>query len=511
MQHRNDALAELLATLDLGTSVAETDQLLEVAKVETSAFRDLLNDKVDLIPGTKGSGKSALFRIFVQFLPDMLLNAQRVVVAHGVEDPGDPVFDAFRDDFKQLDESDFVAFWCIYLISLAHEQFIKGPRYLSLLEDAEKEIDAFRAACVSAKIPEIRAKKSLRGILEWTLNVLKKWRPRLTYRLPNDQGELELDLGLPQVPGKGQPGSGASEAALPRYLTEVRRALEAVLVRTNLSIWLMIDRLDEIFPRRSELERTALRGLLRAMRILSSNLIRVKVFLRDDMLENVVQGQNGFVALTHITARQADTLRWTEDQILSMVVKRFFANRKLCEYLQIDRERLEASADYRREAFEKVFPRTVHRGEKQSPTLTWIYTRCADGRGVVTPRDVLDLLIRANQHQQDACRANPAGSSEWVIASPALKYGLEQLSVRKRTTYLQAEFPHLWQHIEKLMGGKTEYSEQALRRTFGAEWERVTADLVSIGLLAPGTRRGAPAYVIPFLYRRGLELTQGRA
>ena len=76
---------------------------------------------------------------------------------------------------------------------------------------------------------------------------------------------------------------------------------------------------------------------------------------------------------------------------------------------------------------------------------------------------------------------------------------------------LLVSFPHLWPHIETLVGGKTEYSEQALRRTLGSEWRRVTDDLVSIGLFATATRRGEPAYIIPFLYRRGLEVTQGRA
>lgn len=511
MHHSNGVLAELLAQLNLGSSVAETDQLLEVARVETSAFRDLLNDKVDLVPGTKGSGKSALFRIFVQFLPDHLLEQRRVVVAHGVDDPGDPVFDAFRDDFEKLNEREFVAFWCIYLISLAHEQFIKGPRYASLLGAASKEIDGFRTACAAARIPEIQARKSLRGILEWTLSVLRSWRPKVTYTIPGGAGELELDLGLPGPSPRATVAAADDDTTLPRYITDVRHALEAVLRRANLSIWLMIDRLDEVFPRRSELERTALRGLLRALRILSSEPIRVKVFLRDDMLEHVVQGQDGFVALTHVTARQADTLRWTEDQVLTMVVKRMFANSQLREYLGIDGERLEASVDYRREAFAAVFPPTVHRGPKQSPTLTWIYARCADGRGVVTPRDVLDLLIRASQHQHDSCRANPEGTSEWIITAPALKYGLDELSVRKKTTYLQAEFPHLWGHIERLMNGKTEYNNRALRRTFGEEWERVSTDLISIGLFARGTRRGETVYVIPSLYRRGLELTQGRA
>jgi hypothetical protein len=140
-------------------------------------------------------------------------------------------------------------------------------------EDAGKEIDAFRSACVAAGIPEVRAQKSLRSILEWTLNVLRSWRPKLTYRLPADTGELELDLGLPKP--QAQPAGAAvdADAALPRYITDVRHALEAILSRSNLSIWLMIDRLDEVFPRRSDLERTALRGLLRAMRILSSEPI----------------------------------------------------------------------------------------------------------------------------------------------------------------------------------------------------------------------------------------------
>ena len=35
---------------------------MEAARVETSVFSDLLADRVDLVPGTKGSGKSVLYR-----------------------------------------------------------------------------------------------------------------------------------------------------------------------------------------------------------------------------------------------------------------------------------------------------------------------------------------------------------------------------------------------------------------------------------------------------------------
>ena len=253
-----------------------------------------------------------------------------------------------------MSEEEFISFWCIYLVSLAHEHFIKGSRYRKLLGAADKEIQKFQMACSNAKIPEIQAKKSLRDILEWSLHVLASWRPKLKYQPPGDGGELELDL-FGQVIPENAGGETLPEHSLPKYVNEIKQTLEDVLAISHLSLWLMIDRLDEIFPRRSDVEKTALRGLLRAMRYFGSANIRVKVFLRDDMLEQVVGTSDGFTALTHVTARQADTLRWTEDQILAMVVKRLVVNDALVEYLGVNREQIEASASYRRQCLTRCF------------------------------------------------------------------------------------------------------------------------------------------------------------
>jgi len=511
MTHQNKTLSTLLQGLDLGSSVAELDTALEAAMIDTSALSDLLNDRVDLIPGTKGSGKSALFRIFVDFLPDLLLRQRKVVIAHGVQAPGDPVFHAFTDRFSQLSENEFVSFWCIYLVSLAHEQFIKGDRYREFLAQAGAEINIFRTACLNAKIPEVEAKKSLRSILEWSLHVLQTWRPRIKFQPPGEVGEFELDLfGSKRDEYTEQP-DGADEAGLPKYLNDVKDSLEAVLQACKLSLWLMVDRLDEVFPRRSDVERTALRGLLRAMRYFSSPCVRVKVFLRDDMLEEVVRTEEGFTALTHVTVRQADTLRWTQDQILAMVVKRIFASKRLAAYLKIDRDQLEARASYRKQAFDLVFPPTVFKGAKQSTTVRWICNHCADGRGVVTPRDVLDLLIRAKQRQQDLYSADLEGASEFVIGGPAIQYGFEELSKRKRDTYLRAEFPHLWKDIEKFQAGKTDYDGLLLATLLGSRWKLTVENLVSIGFLSKGKKGGEEVFSIPFLYRHGMDVTQGRA
>ena len=511
MKHINRDLASFLLRLDLGSSVAESDNLLQNARIETSAFADILNDRVDLVPGTKGSGKSALFRIFIDFLPETLLRERKVVIAHGVQAPGDPVFHAFGDQFEKLSEEEFVSFWCIYLVSLAHEQFIKGERYEGYLRSASAEIIAFRNACVNARIPEISAKKSLRAILEWSLHVLYTWRPKLKYTPPGDVGEIELDLFGRTGKPKAESPTQDSTATLPKYVNEIKEALESVLTKSTLSLWLMVDRLDEIFPRRSEMEKKALRGLLRAMRYFVSASIRVKVFLRDDMLEQVVDSPNGFTALTHLAARQADTLRWTPEQIMAMLMKRIFADRSLATYLGVQQERIDASATYRTECFYRVFPPTVYRGRRQSPTLRWVYSRCLDGRGVVTPRDVLDLVIRAKQRQQDICAADPEGTSDWLIGSAAIQYGYEELSKKKLQTYLQAEFPHLWLRIEKFISGKTEYNEPAIRALLGKEWRLAVDSLMAIGFLSRRTKKGSDIYLIPFLYRHSLGLTQGKA
>ncbi|MEE9130846.1 MAG: hypothetical protein V3T84_12565 [Phycisphaerales bacterium] len=506
MRHDKAEIAHLLTHLDLGSSVAEEDTLLERARVETSAFSELWLDKVDLIPGTRGSGKSALYRIFVDYLADSLLDHRKVVIAHGVQRHGDPVFQAYKTQFEQLDEEDFVAFWCIYLISLAHEHFVKDERYRDYLAECSDEVARFRELCSRARIPEIDALRTLKQILAWGLAVLATWRPKVTWKLPAEAGEIGLDLF-------GQPLENQDlqeiDTYLPTYVTPIKEGLQEILRKSNLSLWLMIDKLDEIFERRSDVERRGLRGLLRVMRVLNCPEIRLKIFLRDDILEQIVAGGEGFTALTHITARQADKLTWSEDQIVAMVVKRIFGNEPLREYLRVDQDRLNASPKYQREAFYQVFPDKVYRGANQSPTHRWIYNHTADGKGVVTPRDVIDLLTAAKRWQQDECTADASGTTEWIISPAAIRHGLAWLSTRKRTTLL-SEFPHLWAHIEKFVGGKTEYSESAIKRLLGKHWKATCEDLAAVGIMSRFAGGNGCSYKFPFVDRAGLELTQGR-
>jgi hypothetical protein len=120
-----------------------------------------------------------------------------------------------------------------------------------------------------------------------------------------------------------------------RHIEPLALSLEALLAKADLSLWLMIDRLDELFARRSQTEQKALRGLLHTIRLFRSERLRVKVFLRDDILDHIV-AEEGFTGLSHSSARKSDRLRWSEDQILAMVVRRIFARGQLRKEFAVD-------------------------------------------------------------------------------------------------------------------------------------------------------------------------------
>ena len=495
----NRKAADILTTLEFGSGVAETDYLLESSRIKTSVFEDLLLDRVDLIPGTKGSGKTALYRIFVDFLPKELLEKRQVVIAHGVQQREDTVFLAFKEDFDKLTEAEFIDFWCVYLVSLVNEQFIRSDAYKPLLSDCKKEIDQFKTSYKKANIPEFDRKRTLKEILDWTLVIIRKLRPKVSWKPAEDIGQFELSLGedLNQSDSKDDP----DQAYMPIVITELVSNLEILLKKSNLSIWLMVDRLDELFARRSTTERKALRGLLSTIRLFNSE------HLRDDMLEEIVE-DDGFTALSHVVSRKSDTLRWSEDQILAMIVRRISANEKISELYSIEEEKIETSPKYQQEVFYKIFSDTVHPKGKQSSTLRWIYNHVKDGRKVITPRDVIFLLTRACQWQRDYFRSHSEGSTDRLITGQAILYALNELSREKKTIHLEAEFPHLWRNIDKLSGGGTQYSERAIKRIFGKKSNEIIKDLRSIGLLEVKKRKGETTYSIPFLYRYGLECTQ---
>lgn len=463
---------KLLDNFDIGSSVAEHDTALKEARIETSVFTGLAQDTIDLIRGTKGSGKSALFLIFSEYLKEHLLEKYNIVIVNGVEPQGDPIFQSFHDSFNDLDEIEFQNFWRIYFVSLIDRYFIEDSKFSEIKNKYTNEIQDFKDCCRKARIPQIEQRSRLQDIVAIVLKVCKNIKLTQTYdhRTGTVKTGIEYSPSMPPIEEKPK---------APIFLNEIHESLLTILNKANLNIWVMLDRLDEVFLRRTLIERKALRALLQTTRSFATPRIRIKIFLRDDIFDYITD-ENGFTGLTHVTSRASDVLTWNKTEILHLIVKRIFISDAITSFYTVDKNRLNVSESYREECFYKIFPRQVERGEKHPSTLDWIYSHCQDGKGVVTPRDVIDLLIFAKSRQEELFSSQPV-EQEFLISPISLKYGYLRLSEKKRETYLKAEFPHFWPAIEKLEGSKTEHNRDSLKRLFGGDVDIVIKNLCSIG------------------------------
>jgi hypothetical protein len=115
---------ELIGNLDLGKSVAEFDDALERYFIETSAFRELINDKVDIIAGDKGTGKTAIYRILQKQYPTLpTLKNVEILAAFSLS--GNPIFQKLGEHDIQ-DEGEYIRLWKLYFLSLAGNWLLGG-------------------------------------------------------------------------------------------------------------------------------------------------------------------------------------------------------------------------------------------------------------------------------------------------------------------------------------------------------------------------------------------------
>jgi len=140
----DDAFFANLQRIDLGNGVAEYDNLLWTCMVQTQHFTDLLYDRIDLVLGSKGSGKSSLFRMFGEILENLLFEKWQTIVVSGVETKGDPIFKSYSEHFQQFSESQFETFWKAYLLSLVYNEIFHEPRTNAIFAPHAEELASFR-------------------------------------------------------------------------------------------------------------------------------------------------------------------------------------------------------------------------------------------------------------------------------------------------------------------------------------------------------------------------------
>ncbi|MGD0280549.1 MAG: hypothetical protein ABSC11_14775, partial [Smithella sp.] len=268
-----DDLNWLLSDFDLGTSTAENDPLLESAKIETQQFHDLYwHDRIDIVKGIKGSGKTAIYRLFF-LLREYVIRKNNLYCVFGVEPTGDPIFRLYQAEFEKFSEIEFENFWSVYFIALVYNLIYTTPQLkIILTKDLQKIDDILENLGLKFTKNGYSLKESIGAIQKFFQN--NKIKFGLETNLDTATAQIKSVSPVIEIDSKNV----EDISRRPIYLASFRDQLADILGKNKIKIWVMLDRLDEVFPHRSEVEKIGLRGLLKASYNFSHPNLRTKIF-----------------------------------------------------------------------------------------------------------------------------------------------------------------------------------------------------------------------------------------
>ena len=327
--------------------------------------------------------------------------------------------------------------------------------------------------------------------------------------------QFDAQSGLPSgIIGKislNEPSSAAESIgviALDRLIELADRAFASA----GLKLWIALDRLDVAFADNLDLEQNALRALFSVyLDLRSVQSVVLKIFLRSDIWRRITKA--GFREASHIV--RTVTIRWNTQSLLNLVVQRALNNQVIREFYVVTPDTILGDSEQQEIFFYRVFPDKVEGGEKKPRTFDWILSHTRDSSDEVAPRELIHLLAEAQAAQLKRFEtgfAEPHG--EALFDRPCLKEAMLPVSKVRLEQTLLAEHPDLREIILKLEGEKTEQTLGSLSRIWDVREEEaatLAAQLVDVGFFQKPDSKENPSFWVPFLYRPGLEMVQGRA
>lgn len=476
---------DALAALDFGSVNSEFEEDLDRLFVRTRDYDKFLMPNVWLALGAKGTGKSALFELFTKFeesarqLAGNSLDGVVIAAGTGFGDLSEVAtgdLQALRDN---ADGYDHDRLWRLYIAVKAglaigdSSDLPRGP-----LKDLLRAVGDRRDFRVGPLLREL-----------WEL------------ALGNAPGEVSVTAGGASVTIRG----GSRTLDVVTLLEDVNRAL----VARGEVLWLLFDKVDEIWPSDREERRRALEGLMTAVMQIRRQFsaIQPKVFLRTDLWSEL-----DFTNKDHLTDKRIE-LAWTAPHLTNLLVKRAIRKGAVRSFVedQIGALRSRAvddwSADERNAALTTIFPATAYPGEREAAIVDWLVERVKDGRQTVLPRDTIVLASAAAEKQRDQGEAGSPSLLSREVVREAFTYTSEV-----RYESFLAEFPDLKDHFRRFSGQtRSDFSREELLDLMDGlrpAGDVLLERLFEIGIVRPNTGRvpTATSYEIPRLYRTGLGL-----
>jgi hypothetical protein len=512
---------ELLNGMNFGRVDAETDSRFDSCFIGTEMLRHVLQPQHSLVLGSKGSGKSAAFRLLCQdrnrvesLLPK---NYEELffIPVYGLQTDDDLPGLEFQDlHFSSID--DFRNFWLLYIGLKSAATLTHSKRMEEIVNQSKSKELKNGYKTIKNVIRDLGISREPGSFAKFKFKIKNFVRPRVNAQvLESEAFNRLLSIDFPHR-------TGMSVKAL-------LDTIDMVLEESNCVAWVLLDKLDLIFIDDFARLKSAITALVQIL-VEHGNRFKntqFKIFLRNDIYR-----QLRIVNKSHLVSYTQE-MKWKEHLLMKLLVSRAVADDNVREYVSgVLGEEIEVAHVIQgdealvQKVFYSIFEPSLNgngngngngSGSVPEPvpfTHIWVLKHLTDGMGHVYPRELIHLGNIAVEKQREINREEGKHASTRLISSAALREAFADVSVYRCDTYLYSEFPHLAKHFDLFRGSdKATFHRSELYKLFEAldpTGDEAIRSIYDAGLITPMGRTvdSSMEFKVPLLYRTGLGITQ---
>jgi MinD-like ATPase involved in chromosome partitioning or flagellar assembly len=468
----------ILHELQFQAATAQDMDLAEIPRIfqRTRDFSKFMQDRTWLVRGAKGTGKTLLFRLFVERSIDARelakpytdLSDVQFIPGHGSARLRNTLL--ISTDLRSYEQQVGEDYWALFWLNYALLQLV-------------------------AAMPGLHGLSGLDSLL---MKLCMQEEPRHT--------DIITWLVSRALSPQSAPQAADELNIIDRWLQQHRQ-----------KVWLFYDELDVGFGKEHGQDyarrRRALEALVGWWGEIGSRLssIAPKILLREDIWTNL-----NFTNKAYFSARSVQLL-WEEDDLWRLVLRQALNQSSALaalvqqqsesdvEMKQLDNTGLEQL----RRGLYPLWGERMGRTHK-AYTYNWVRNRISDSKKKPFPRSVIQLLQRAVEIEKEASQPN---LSEAILRPRALIDALPVAS-EKRVEEVHSEYSEYADFLDKLSGQRSPISLDLLGKIWnldGIELNELVVGMIEAGVLQEYLRSqdtDIPRYSVAELYLYGLKMTR---
>lgn len=462
---------QILADLRFQAATAQDINSADIPRIfqRIGNFSKFLQDRTWLVRGAKGTGKTLLFRLFVEqsekarelAKPYAELHATQFIPGHGQAGLRNTLLNSadLSSYDHQVKEHPWPLFWLNYMLL----QLIAALPALQSLPVLDPQLIAL---CRQSDPQHA-------NIVAWLVK-----RAQSPQSAPQANDEL---------------------LAVDRWLQEQHQ-----------KVWLLYDELDIGFGQDYERRRQALDALMGWWVENGSGLqnINPKILLREDIWNGL-----NFTNKTLFSTRSVE-LRWEESDLWRLILRQALEESAALAKLvhqQFGVETTQLDNVEERQLQRSLYPLWGERmgRSRKAYTSNWVRNRISDSKNVRFPRSLIQLLQRAVEIEKQTAERNPY---QTIIRPRSLIEALPFVSA-ERVKEVRNEYPEFADFLDKLSGERSPIAHNSLKKIWYQDVDRlnslitglIEAGILQVYLRSPDTDL---RYSVAELYLYGLGMTR---